>query len=36
MLEKLQRIAERYHEVNRLLSDPAVLTDQQRFRELGR
>lgn len=36
MLEKLEKIAERYEEVNRLLSDPAVIADQQRFRELGK
>jgi peptide chain release factor 1 len=36
MLEKLEKIAERYEEVNRLLSDPAVIVDQHRFRELGK
>ncbi len=36
MLEKLDKIAERYEEVNRLLSDPAVIADQHRFRELGK
>ncbi|HEY4612062.1 MAG TPA: peptide chain release factor 1 [Bacteroidota bacterium] len=36
MLEKLEKIAERYDEVSRLLSDPAVIADQQRFRELGK
>ncbi|MGH2568661.1 MAG: peptide chain release factor 1 [Bacteroidota bacterium] len=36
MLEKLEKISERYDEVNRLLSDPAVIADQKRFRELGK
>lgn len=36
MLEKLEKIAERYEEVNRLLSNPAVIADQQRLRELGK
>ncbi len=36
MLEKLEKIAERFEEIQRLLSDPAVITDQQRFRELGK
>lgn len=36
MLEKLEKIAERYEEVNRLLSDPTVIADQQRYRELGK
>ncbi|MGB2868989.1 MAG: peptide chain release factor 1 [Bacteroidota bacterium] len=36
MLEKLEKIFERYEEVNRLLSDPAVLSDQQKFKELGK
>jgi len=36
MLEKLEKISERYDEVNRHLSDPAVISDQKRFRELGR
>lgn len=36
MLEKLEKIAERYEEINRLLSDPAVIADQQRYRDLGK
>ena len=36
MLEKLEKIKERYLEVTRLLSDPAVISNQARNRELGR
>jgi peptide chain release factor 1 len=36
MLEKIQKISDRYDEVNRLLSDPTVLSDQARSRDLGR
>ncbi len=36
MIEKLEKIIERYDEVNRLLSDPLVAFDHQRFRELGK
>jgi peptide chain release factor 1 len=36
MLEKIKKISDRYDEVNRLLSDPTVLSDQTRSRELGR
>ena len=36
MLEKLEKIFERYEEVNRLLSEPAILSDQQKFKELGK
>ncbi|MCI0708020.1 MAG: peptide chain release factor 1 [Ignavibacteriae bacterium] len=36
MLEKLEKISERYDEVNALLSDPAVISDQKRFRDLGK
>jgi len=33
--DRLARIEERYDEVGRLMSDPAVVTDRQRLRELG-
>ncbi len=36
MFDRLERSVERYDEINRLLSDPLVIADQQRFRELGR
>jgi peptide chain release factor 1 len=36
MIEKLEQIQQRYDEVTRLLSDPAIVGDQRRFRELGR
>ncbi len=36
MLEKLEKIKERYLEVTKLLSDPAVISNQARNRELGR
>ena len=36
MFDRLEKSLERYHEINRLLSDPLVITDQQRFRELGK
>ena len=36
MVEKLEKIKERYFEVTRLLSDPAVISNQDRYRELGR
>ena len=36
MLEKLEKIFARHDELNRLLSDPAVTADQQRFRDLGK
>ncbi len=36
MFDRLERTLERYAEVNGLLSDPAVIADQQRYRELGR
>jgi peptide chain release factor 1 len=36
MIEKLEQIQQRYDEVTRLLSDPAILDDQRRFRELGK
>lgn len=36
MLGRLEKVRERYEEVTRLLSDPAVLSNQQRFRELSK
>lgn len=36
MFDKLQNIVERFEEVNRLLSEPSVIADQKRFRELGK
>ena len=36
MLEKLEKIKERYLEVTRLLSDPAVISNQERNKELGK
>jgi len=36
MLDKLEKIFGRYDEVEALLSDPAVSSDQQRSRELGK
>ncbi len=36
MNEKIRKILERYDELNRLLSDPAILADQRRAKELGR
>jgi peptide chain release factor 1 len=33
---KLERLAERFHEVTALLADPDVQNDQSRFRDLGR
>jgi peptide chain release factor 1 len=36
MLERLEKIAERYEEITKLLADPAVITDQQRYRELSK
>src|SRR3972149_8209392 len=36
MFDRLDKTLERYDEVNRLLSDPATISDQQRFRELGK
>lgn len=34
MLDKLEGIAERYHEVEQLISDPEIMKDMQRYREL--
>ncbi|HTR80081.1 MAG TPA: peptide chain release factor 1 [Bacteroidota bacterium] len=36
MIEKLEKIKERYDEVTRMLSDPAVIANQDRNRELGK
>lgn len=36
ILEKLQHLADRYEEVGALLSDPEVIGEQTRFRELSR
>ncbi len=36
MFDKLERIVERVQEIQTLLSDPAVVADQRRFRDLGK
>ena len=36
MFDRLDKSLERYDEINRLMSDPLVIADQQRFRELGK
>jgi peptide chain release factor 1 len=36
MFDKLEKIVERVQEIQQLLSDPAVASDQKRFRDLGR
>ncbi len=36
MLDKLEKVRERFDEVTRLLSDPAVVADQERFRALSK
>jgi len=36
MLDRLEKVRERYEEITRLLSNPAVLSNQQRFRELSK
>src|SRR5512140_229542 len=36
MLDRLQQVKERYDEITALLSDPAVLSNQERFRELSK
>jgi len=36
MLEKLEKIKERYNELNEILSDPEIFKDQNRFRTLAR
>ncbi|MFW6207842.1 MAG: peptide chain release factor 1 [Spirochaetota bacterium] len=34
MIDKLEGIAERYHEVEQLISDPEIMKEMQRYREL--
>lgn len=36
MFDRLEKSLERFEEIHRLLSDPGVIADQQRFRELGK
>ncbi|MBA4312449.1 MAG: peptide chain release factor 1 [Chlorobiaceae bacterium] len=36
MFEKLENLIERYNEVTNLLSDPAVISNQERYRELSK
>lgn len=36
MFDKLEKIVERVQEIQTLLSDPAVVADQRRFRDLGK
>ncbi len=36
MFDKLENILQRFAEINALMSDPAVIADQKRFRELGK
>jgi peptide chain release factor 1 len=36
MFDKLEKMIERVQELNRLMSDPAVITDHRRLRELGK
>jgi peptide chain release factor 1 len=36
MIDKLEKIFQRYDEVNTLMSDPAIVADQQKSRELGK
>ena len=36
MWERLEKLAERYHELTRMLSDPAVISHQERYRELSK
>jgi peptide chain release factor 1 len=36
MFDKVEKMVERVQEVQQLLSDPAVMADQRRFRDLGR
>jgi peptide chain release factor 1 len=36
MLDRLEQVRTRYEEVTRLLSDPGVLNDQERYRTLGK
>ena len=36
MLDRLEKVRQRYEEITRLLSDPNVVSDQERFRNLGK
>ena len=36
MLQKLDKIKERYNEIGELLSQSEVIADQKKFRELGK
>ena len=36
MFEKLENLIERYNEITNLLSDPAVISNQERYRELSK
>ena len=36
MLDRLEKVKERFEEITRLLSDPSVVSNQQRFRELSK
>jgi len=36
MLDRLEKVRERFEEVTKLLSDPAVVADQERFRSLSK
>ena len=36
MLDKLQQIAQKYDEIARDLSDPAVISDQEKYRTLSK
>ena len=36
MFDKLEKNVERIQELQQLLSDPAIVADQKRFRDLGR
>ena len=36
MIDKLEKIFQRYEEINTLMSDPAIVADQQKSRELGK
>lgn len=36
MLDRLEKVKERYEEITRLLSDPGIVSNQDRFRELSK
>jgi peptide chain release factor 1 len=36
MIEKLQQVADRFHELTQLLSDPVVLSDQSKYRSFSK